>query len=81
MDERERMKISDIKEVLKYQLYLINYTHNSQVFARIWYIIFIWFCTPIDHHISRKFFILHGKNTNSIPFFPYLRNHMKIENE
>lgn len=41
MDERERMKISDIKEVLKYQLYLINYTHNSQVFARIWYIIFM----------------------------------------
>lgn len=36
MDERERMKKSDIiKEVLKYQLHLINYTHNSHVFARI----------------------------------------------
>lgn len=36
MDERERMKKSDIiKEVLKYHLHLINYTHNSYVFARI----------------------------------------------
>lgn len=76
MDERERMNKSDIiKEVLKYQLHLINYTHNSQIFARIWYIIFMLIlhshkCTHIDHHISKKFCILHGKNTNSIPFFP-----------